>query len=69
MILGVNKILSDRKNVLVFTQQKQLEHKTSQEEFENIAMTHSNFVFQIFCSDQIIGSNTENMNNSILNYL
>ena len=69
MILGVNKILSDRKNVFVFTQQKQFEYKPSQEEFENIAMTHSNFVFQIFCSDQIIGSNTENMNNSILNYL
>jgi len=51
MILGMNKILSHRKNVFFFTQQKQFEHLPSQEEFEHLAITHSNFVFQIFCSD------------------
>jgi len=69
MLLGLEKIVRLGKNVFFYTQQKQVGLTPFYDEFAQIALTHSNFVFQVFCPDEIINSKTATVNDSILNYL
>ena len=69
MLLGMKEILRRGKNIYFYTQQKQDGLTPFYEDFEQLAMIHSNFVLQVFCPDQIIDLNTGTVNDSILNYL